>query len=832
MWFALLLIAGCGDGRPKPVPAVDAGPTLALSVDLPFAELSIPADSRGGLAPPADVTVQSEWKLTRGTSGSRTYVTDLPVRPRAMFFSNPPSGMALFDPEGKRITYGKGQQGAWKFDAEALQLTLPKGADKPTPGQYKLRYPFATAREAALNHAFSGIEAPEDFVRTRVQAGPTSHAGLLLPAPATAAWDVTVPPAGELSFRPGLVEPETTDGAPSDGATFVVEVEIAGRVEPVWSQHLTQPSFEPVRLDLSRWAGEAVRLRFRTEPGDSARFDYAFFADPILATRKADPKRVVLVFVDTVRLDHLGLYGYERDTSKPLDEWAKGAVVFDQARSVAPWTLPTSRAALTGRQPEFWEAATTLQGKLRSQGWSTAFFNGNVYLSANFDMERDWGLHHSVKDAAADDQVDHALEWLEAQEGRDALLLVHLMDPHLPYREPSAYRYRYAKGDTPRALGGDGFARSTVARARLTDESDRQYVRDRYDNNLAFTHDELKRLFGVLRDDDVVVYFSDHGEEFWDHEGFEHGHSLFDELLRVPLVIKAPGLEARRVTEPVSLLDLAPTVMDALDVPFEGADGTSLLPAARGEAAALQALAERDLAFGRPLYGPERWGVLHAGQKYSINEGREALYDIAKDPGERENLFAGAEDDVGAAWRPYLAGALDRVVAPGYRVVPARGGGVPREDLVVEVTVPGGIAAAWVGDDPTDKSKASVSFEGDKLEARWHKGYGGSREVFFVPVQPLEQVTNGLVMTVREPDGTVDVQQVPADRAPGLGRIRTPLTRSRAEGRVIALSFGIAPQPAEGGKATVGADDELKAALEALGYAFDDEDEPEPEGED
>jgi arylsulfatase A-like enzyme len=821
MWWILLAACG-GDGRPSAVSSAEAGPTLALSVDVPFAELEIPEQNRPlGRAPSEDVPVLGDWVLAEADSSRKVYEAPLPVRPRALFYMRPPTGMALLGKDGEELAYGQARKRGWFTSATRLTVAVDPSAPPPGPADFKVRYPLAAERESALNYAFAAATSKETFVRTRVQAGPASLAGLLLPAPGVAAWDVTVPAAGELRFSPGLVAPETLDAAPSDGVTFSVEIEADGVVKPVWTASIAEPTFDPVRVDLSAWAGQQVRLRFRTDPGATPTFDYAFWADPILASRKSDPKRVVMIFVDTMRRDHLGVYGYDRATSASLDRFAQDAVVFDDARSVAPWTLPSARSVITGRQPELYDVSETLQSKLRSEGWSTAMFAGNVYLSANFDMERGWGLHHVVNWPLAEPQVDLAVDWLAEQDGHDAMLLLHLMDPHLPYDEPAAYRYLFAAAERPARLPDDEFERPTLLRAGLTKPADRQWVIDRYDNNVAYAHDELQRLFSQLTGEEVVVYFADHGEELWDHGDFEHGHTLYDELLRIPLVVKAPGLAPGRVAEPASLLDVTPTVLDALGLPWTGLDGTSLLPAARGDAAAKAALADRPVAFGRPLYGAERWGVLDDGVKYVTTEGKEHAYELASDVKENRDKLEGKGIAESAEWRAALGEALGREVSVGFRLS-CGGRGVPTEDIVVEMTVPGGVAAAWVGEDPTNKSSAAVDVDGERVTARWHAGYGGSREIYVMPASPLAEVTHRVEVRLPGEAGTIVVPETRSaepdgNRAP-LGRVKLP------NGRAVALTWAIAPVPAADAEPISGADDELMEALKAMGYAVGDDD--------
>ena len=115
-----------------------------------------------------------------------------------------------------------------------------------------------------------------------------------------------------------------------------------------------------------------------------------------MRTPTENPKTVLLLFLDTLRQDHLSLYGYDRPTTPRLDEWSKDASVFTNARSVAPWTLPSARTMMTGAHPERWSKAPTVQSHFAEHGWATAFIAGNIYLSSTFEMADGWGTHRCV----------------------------------------------------------------------------------------------------------------------------------------------------------------------------------------------------------------------------------------------------------------------------------------------------------------------------------------------------------------------------------------------------------------------------------------------------
>jgi arylsulfatase A-like enzyme len=792
----------------------DQARTLALAVDVPFATLELPPDSRPHApAPPARIPLQ-DWRP--GEQGAAR--TDNPIRTRNLYFHKPSPGMIVERADGTVLPHRSTSSQAeahWTYDRASIKVHGWEGL--PAADALFLVYPQATELEQGLNLASSGL-APEVFARATVQAGDISRSGLLLPAPGLAAWEIEVPPAADLRFAPALIQPEIRDGAASDGAHLTVTLTVEGQRHTLWEGAVRDDGFEAQRVDLAAFAGKRARLEAQTTPGADNRFDYVFLADPVIASRKAQPRRVVLVFVDTLRVDHVSAFGYHRDTTPALDKLADRGVRFSQARNVAPWTLPSTRSLLTGNDPERYFDSDTLQGRLRAEGFATAMFAGNIYLGANFGLNRDWGTHFVELLPSADAQLDRALAWLDEHEGRDSLLLVHLMDAHLPYKEPKDYRRMYA-GDPPDKLKRDVFHRPDVVAARLKTDEERQYIRDRYDNNIRFTDDQLARLYDRLGPDDVLVFFSDHGEEFWDHDGFEHGHTLHEELLRVPLVLVGPGLDAATVDAPVSLLDVMPTVLDLLGLPHDGMKGSSLLALARGDATAAATFKARPQAFGRPLYGDERWGVLDNQLKYTTVAGAEDLYDLGLDPEETEDLRFKREGEV-SGLLDVLGTTLGRPMRAAFRFSNRGARKAPAEELVAVVTVPGGIEAAWVGDDPTSSSAAMVTTadDGNSATITWLRGFRGSRNVWVVPKRPIAEVTRSLSVTLKAGDQTAPFA-IEADKPDAPNGKRVVLGSARAGERGFELGFGLVPLPDQVGGKLVGYDPELAEQLKAMGYA-------------
>ncbi len=834
-----LFLAGLLAGCTPEVPVAPAGQAverpvlLARSPDL-LVSSELPADSRGGEPVPERIPVRGPFQLRRTTAGVHSFETDLPVRLRSLFFIRPPEGMALHQAGVEdEVTFRRGSRqsprdGTWSYSARKLQVHM-QVESPPGEGDYELVYGRASERERSLNRQWAEVDGDQDFLLRSAWQGHTSRHGVLLPAPASATWRVRIPDLGHLAMDPGVLAPEVADLPPSDGAILVVQVAAGGEVaQQVASFELRSGEFAPQVVDLTPWAGQQVDLSLRTEPGPDATYDYVFVGEPTLYTPQADPRRVLLVFVDTLRRDRMSLYGYERATTPRLAAWAQGATVFEDARTPAPWTLPAARATLLGAEPEFWGVWPSLPERLGRAGYCSAAFVGNVYLSANFEMAESWSHHFVENWPRADDQVERLEDWLQVHRDRPAVAMLHLMDTHLPYTEPRRYRKLWAQ-QVPAGLAGSFLRGDVLSSSKGKGKKQaRQYVQDRYDSSIRYLDDQVADVLDQLGPQDVAVFFSDHGEEFWEHGGFEHGHTLYEELLAVPLAIAAPGLSPGRVQQPVSLQDLTPTLLELLGVPGDSTiTGRSLVPLAAGDAAAAQAFAERLHGFGRPLYGDEQWGVLDEQLKYATKAGREEVYDLQADPGELSDLARERRQGDLPALRQAVGVALGRPSHLAFRLRPDRVSG--QHDLQVVLHVPGGVKTAWVGEDATLKSKASVSWEGETARAVWEHGHSGTREVFVVPTLDAQEAAAGLVMELRRGDDLTELSMDPDEPVPGAdGRTRR-LLRGSVGGLRMTLTYGVAPEPPAQGRSLQGYDPETAAALKALGYLDDDDEVVVPE---
>ncbi|MEQ1503653.1 MAG: sulfatase-like hydrolase/transferase [Myxococcota bacterium] len=830
MWF---LLASCrfgpspldlppADPPERPVPRTSGATALgrtALGRTAAGGAFTLPPSSRPGGAPaPATIPLAS-FALEDHRPKSDVYRAPMPVEPGVLpsaapgtmhFGTKAPPGFVVTGPSGPVPFERNGRKpGTWGYDRDALYLGVTPGGRPPDARQYTVTFPAATAAEDAMNLATSGL-APEAFAARTFVVGSESYAGLFLPPPAEARFTVAVPERGALSFVARILAPAIASDAASDGATVVVSVDgtALGRfaVDP--------DGTTPVRVDLAAYAGKTVALSIATASDDPT-LDYLLLEGPTVYPSREDPERIVLVFVDTLRADHLHFMGYPRETTPVLDRLAAHATVFEQARTVAPWTLPSARAALTGRQPEDWYDARTLPEVLGAAGWRTDAIVTNAFLSPPFDLHRGWDHYAFEHLLPAAEIVDRGLEVLDANPDRDQLLLVHFMEPHLPFDEPWSFRHVWAgaRPDAIRSLTRDDLIR--VAPGSPEFEEVKTYVTKRYDQEILLVDDRLEELLDAVGQRATVVLFADHGEELWDHGGYEHGHAFWDELLRVPLVIRSPYLPPGRIDAPVSLLDLAPTLEQLAGVPIpDGTVGTPLGPVAWGDPGAADALVARPLAFGRPLYGPDGWGVVDHGSKWWDRAGVQAMFSVNADPRETIDLAPGERDL--DRWPDTLSDALGRPVHHAWRVE-IRTQTWPA-DLEVTLSHPDGFAQVWAGYDPRGGTSSEPQLVNGIVTYTIRAGEAPPRALYLVPVgDPL--APNGLAASVVG-RGVHFAKRCELDR---LEETHDPHTLLTAGDYRFGLSVELAWVPEPSGTDVSAYRPEMEEQLRELGYLGPDE---------
>ncbi|MBL8862771.1 MAG: sulfatase [Planctomycetes bacterium] len=404
---------------------------------------------------------------------------------------------------------------------------------------------------------------------------------------------------------------------------------------------------------------------------------------------------MLLVAIDTLRADALGHAGGRAGVSPRLDALAAESVRFQAAFAHAPWTLPSFASLFTSLPPEAhgaggdvsggWRALeprfTTLAERFQDAGYATHAIVNVDFLTAPFGTAQGFDTvdaqvapdNHGVRRAGP--TTDAALAWLDARGAQPSFLFVHYFDPHAEYDPPPAWRARFAL-DADRDSTAFRFgSREHVVRHRLgrmpLDAPTLARARALYDGEVAYVDHEVGRLLDGLHERGldartIVILTSDHGEEFGEHGSWEHGHTHFDELLHVPLLVRAPGLAPRAVDAPVGLVDLGPTLctLAGLSVPatFGGRD---LAPAlrAQGPLPALEGLAAHGNFWGAALssWRDARWKRIEGGAL-------PLLFEWTRDPRERHDRAA-SEPEVLAGSRAAALEHLRRLDA----VPPRRG---------------------------------------------------------------------------------------------------------------------------------------------------------------
>lgn len=433
-----------------------------------------------------------------------------------------------------------------------------------------------------------------------------------------------------------------------------------------------------------------------TDPTDPAAQSVPPAQTKPLAPVPDGPKRrnVVVFVIDTCRADHCSVMGYERPTTPGLEALARRGARFLDAWSPACWTAPSHSSMFTGLLPTTHGFMTdnrmylpahfdTLAEILQREGWATACFTENNFISSAFGLTQGFDEVHAtylLPDTEHRSGRDQALagDWALARvkEGRPFFLFVNVLDPHAPYTPCEPWRSRFMPDATKREeriANSMKMPRSLVMRFGDLEITERELevIHQAYDGEVASADDAVSSLVrrldeaGVL-DDTVFVATSDHGENLGDHRFFDHVGSLHRAVLHVPLVIRAKGVfdDGRAVNDVVRLIDLFPTILELCDLKVpKGTEGRSLLRDLPGRPAlaaigppetSRQQMAEivGEDAVVEMLSGCRS---VYDGTHHLIvfEDGRTELYDVSKDPQELVDLSS-ALDDVVERLRPLL----------------------------------------------------------------------------------------------------------------------------------------------------------------------------------
>jgi arylsulfatase A-like enzyme len=341
------------------------------------------------------------------------------------------------------------------------------------------------------------------------------------------------------------------------------------------------------------------------------------------------PPDLVLVVVDTLRADRLGLYGHSNATSPNLDRIAADGMVFDRAYAHSSWTLASFASLYSGLLPHQHKAmratntekdfgwlqpeAETIAELLKDQGYRTAQFSANTFLDRQFGLSQGFDYYNNDPTRSAADTTSSALEWL-ATGDEPAFLVVHWFEPHMSYDPDDQHRGRFARtDDMPITVPlQDHAIVNPWKKGEAPPVDTRDFVSALYDEEILSVDAAFEQLTNGLVDrwaQTRLIFTADHGEEFWDHGSFEHGHTLYSELTRVPLVVVGAGIPAGRTSTLVGHQDLYSTL-----VTWGGGSHRQIWEGQNWGGLDLMSLAQAELP-GRSIMSES---TLYGGEKVSL----------------------------------------------------------------------------------------------------------------------------------------------------------------------------------------------------------------------
>jgi len=387
---------------------------------------------------------------------------------------------------------------------------------------------------------------------------------------------------------------------------------------------------------------------------------------------------VVFVSFDALQAKHVGALGYERDVTPTIDRMASGGFNFRNNTSVASWTVPSSMTWFTGVYPsehrvtnkyavyqppvtkianlkELAPELITLADVLAENGYATGGFTGNAGVSGGFGYDQGFDEYYFEKGkfGRMEQSVPKAVHWLRANKEKKFFLFLHGYDVHGQSTPTGGFDYRFVDKDydhkyTGAALEQEILREEGLEKGKLTlRDEDVRFWNAIYDEKIQRTDEQFKYFLEDfqklgLMDKTIFVLTSDHGTEFYEHRRFDHGFTLYQELIHTPLIIYIPSLNQHRTIDTrVSSIDIMPTILAMLDVELspevkKQLRGESLIPAMNGEAVEKDVYSEtdyREYTYKRSIITPDGWKFI-----FTLEDQTRELYNLNTDPAEQKDL--------------------------------------------------------------------------------------------------------------------------------------------------------------------------------------------------
>lgn len=466
-------------------------------------------------------------------------------------------------------------------------------------------------------------------------------------------WFVEVPEGGTLVFGSGLGAGKASTlllelrSDRSRGSTRRVDVGSA------WSD-------QQVKLDSV--GGQIVRVRFRNEGAAPIALSDVRIVRPLgeVASIETPARNVIVLLIDTLRASKVHAYYPKTRVKTPtLDEFAAQGTLFERSQAPENWTKPSVASVLTSLHPathgtkedasKLPSSALMLSEVYKKAGFRTASFIANGYVSNAFGFDQGWDYYTNYireqRDTTASTVFGEARAWIEKNKDHRFFVYIQTIDPHVPYDPPD----RFLKMYDPAPYNGQVQNRRT---ALMLDDAkknpkkynftprDKERIEALHDGEISYHDEHFGQFLAKLRalgldENTLIVVTSDHGEEFQEHGSWGHGHSVYQELLGVPLMFRWPGVipAKLRVAPVVSTIDIGPTVLEASGVPIpDEFEGHSLLGFMRGDWPAGPYVAFSDFLDHRRVIRGGDWKMIVRGNLSQV------MFDLENDYWEREEL--------------------------------------------------------------------------------------------------------------------------------------------------------------------------------------------------
>lgn len=447
-------------------------------------------------------------------------------------------------------------------------------------------------------------------------------------------YEVKIPEEGVLDFGYGLMREAWQKKG--DGVQFHINIRAGDKEDLLFSsninpfKHVEHRKVFREKIDLSDYGNKKVEFVFITEKNDGIHNDLSYWGNPCIyqqrdpgSKKKERPTNVILISLDTLRADHLGCYGYFRDTSPNIDSLSRDSVLIDNCYSTAASTLVAHMSLMTSLNPKSHRVyddtagdklspeLLTIADVLRGHGYYCGALTGSGLVSAIFGFSKGFDEYHEdrysqFKGDSAENLYANAAAWLSYNRDKKFFLFLHTYQPHNPYKNNSSLgkaflnehsewqeidimkQLRDLESKNPVSYPSELEDRAKrilenyLFRFRELPDNERQNIIDLYDGEIRHTDEylikpllsELKRL--NIYENTMIILLSDHGESFGDHKMWEHGVQLYNELIHVPLIIKYPGSKYREgiIANSVGIIDVVPSILAELGIAphsqFEG----------------------------------------------------------------------------------------------------------------------------------------------------------------------------------------------------------------------------------------------------------------------